>query len=377
MGPSAAAAERNVIGVIGKVGREAAAKVIEIRGKLREIVSTVAGKAIHPVFGLPGGVSKPISRQQAAEFRKVGAEAVEFAQFTLALFEKIVLGSPEYLDLIRSEMFTHRTYYMGMVDDRNRVAFYDGVMRIVSPSGHDWGRFPPEQYRDYIAEHAEPWSYMKFCHLKAIGWQGITDGEDSGIYSVAPLARLNASEGMATPLAHEAYLKFVGTLGGKPVHHTLANHWARLIEMLFAAERTRDLANDDEICDDRIRELPAAVPAHGVGVVEAPRGTLFHDYTTDGRGLITKANLLVATQNNAGRIAMSIEKAARSLITEAAVDERILNMIEMALRAYDPCLGCATHSLPGSMPLIVQICGPDRGGITTLRRDCDGTVRRE
>jgi len=377
MGPMAPAAVRNILGVIGKVGAETAGKVIGIRRRLRELMTAVAGKAIHPVFGLPGGVSKPVTREQAAEFRKVADEAVDFAGFTLDLFEKVVLSETSYVDLIRSDFFTHRTYYMGMVDEQNRPAFYDGMLRVVSPNGEEWAKFRGEDYRDHIVEHAEPWSFMKFCHLKELGWKGLEGGEDSGIYAVAPLARLNAAEGMATPLAHEAYLKLFGVLGGRPVHHTLANHWARLVELLYAAERMRELANDDEICDTRVRALPTEVPTEGIGVVEAPRGTLIHHYATDERGYITKANLLVATENNAARISMSIEKAARGLVTSATVDEGVLNMVEMAFRAYDPCLGCATHSLPGSMPLLIRLCRPDGGVVSTLRRDADGRVYRE
>ncbi len=375
VGPRASGATRNVIGVVGKVGAETAKTVIAMRRRLRDLMAAVAGKAIHPVFGVPGGVAKPITRELAAQFQEVAADAVEFARFTLDLFDNLVLANSEYLDLIRSDAFTHRTYYMGMVDGQNRIALYDGMLRVVSPSGHEWAKFPPGEYPDHIVEHAEPWSYMKFCHLKSLGWRGLAEGDDSGIYSVGPLARLNAAEGIATPLAHEAYLKFFGTLG-RPVHHTLANHWARLIEMLYAAERMKELAHDPEITGDRVRELPEAVPLEGIGAVEAPRGTLFHHYATDERGIITKANLLVATQNNAGRIALSVEKAARSLIHESTLDEGILNMVEMAFRAYDPCLGCATHSLPGSMPLIVRVCGRDGTVVSSLRRDSDGNIRR-
>ena len=182
------------------------------------------------------------------------------------------------------------------------------------------------------------------------------DGADSGIYSVAPLARLNAADGMATPRAQEAYEQLYATLGGKPVHHTLANHWARVIEMIFAAERFLELASDPEITDPNVRTLPTQIPTVGMGVVEAPRGTLFHHYETDEAGLITKANLIVATQNNAARIALSVDKVAKALINSAtANDDGALNMVEMAFRAYDPCHGCGTHSLPGSMPIRIQI----------------------
>jgi F420-non-reducing hydrogenase large subunit len=376
VGPTAPAAERNNLGVIARVGAETANKVIAMRRRLRELITLAAGKPIHPVFGVPGGVTKSLSSENGGQFRTVADEAVDFAQFTLDLFDKVVLGNSGYVDLVRSDLFTHCTYYMGMVDQNNHVNFYDGKLRIVLPDGEEWARFSPEQYQDFIAEHTEPWSYMKFCYLKTLGWQGFQDGPHSGIYCVAPLARLNAADGMATPRAHEAYLKYCGLLG-KPVHHTLANHWARLVELLYAAERMQELARDPEITDPHVRTIPSATPSEGIGVVEAPRGTLFHHYRTDERGLITKANLIVATQNNAARIALGIEKAARGLVTASTVNDGILNMVEMAFRAYDPCLGCATHSLPGSMPLFVRVRDPNGNLLTSLRRETDGKIHRE
>jgi F420-non-reducing hydrogenase large subunit len=255
------------------------------------------------------------------------------------------------------------------------VNFYDGQLRVVTPDGKEYAKFPGASYLDYIAEHVEPWSYMKFTFLKPLGWQGLTDGMESGIYSVAPLARLNVADGFATPLAQGAYEQYIAKLG-KPVHHTLANHWARVIELLYAAERMRELAADAEITDPNIRTIPTATPREGVGVVEAPRGTLIHHYATDAQGLVTKANLIVATQNNAGRIAMSVDKAARNLISGKEISEGLLNMVEMAFRAYDPCLGCATHALPGSMPLFVRVIDRTGAVVSTLRRDSDGSVAR-
>jgi F420-non-reducing hydrogenase large subunit len=230
----------------------------------------------------------------------------------------------------------------------------------VDCTGKEVCKFDAQQYRDFIAEHVEPWSYMKFTFLKQRGWKGFVEGPDTSIYSVAPLARLNVAEGMATPKAQAAYEEFFQVLGGKPVHHTLANHWARVIEMIYAAERIVELVNDPEITSPEVRRIPTAVPTEGIGVVEAPRGTLFHHYQTDERGLITMANLIVATGNNAARIAMSVEKAAKGLIKGGHVTEGLLNKIEMAFRAYDPCLGCATHSLPGHTPLKVSIYNRDR-----------------
>ncbi len=377
VGPQAPKAMRNVLGVIQTVGLEVGQKVIAMRRKLRELETYLGGKVIHPVLGLPGGVAKGIAPEDLPRFREVAEEGVEFALFTLNVFRDLVLKNSEYVQLITSETFTHRTYYMGLVDADNRVNFYDGMLRVVDPDGKEYARFRTQDYLQFIAEHVEPWSYIKFCYLKPVGWKGFVDGPESGVYAVAPLARLNAAEGMATPLAQQAYEEFYRTLGGKPVHHTLATHWARVIEMIYAAERMRELVNDPEITSAELRVLPTATPKVGIGVVEAPRGTLIHHYETDEQGLIRKANLIVATQNNAARIAMSVDKAARGLIHDGQVSEGLLNMVEMAFRAYDPCHGCGTHSWPGQVPLQIRIYGRDgkfQGVLTNVSGERGETV---
>ena len=369
VGPTAPKAERNVLGVIGKVGLEIGKEVIGMRKELREIITESSGKVIHPVFGLPGGVSKPISPELRDRWAAAAAHAVEFGKFSLQVFRDVVLANKEYVDLVTSDAYTHKTYYMGLVDENNKVSFYDGHLRVVDPDGTEFLTFGANEYLDHVAEHVEPWSYMKFCYLKDVGWNGFNDGADSGVYAVAPLARLNASDGMSTPVAQEAYEEFFSTLGGKPVHFTLATHWARLVELVNAAERMGELANDPEITSPNVRTIPTETPTVGIGVIEAPRGTLFHHYETDERGLITRANLIVATQNNAARIALSVDKAAKALIHGPEVDEGLLNEVEMAFRAYDPCFGCATHSLPGEMPLIIEIRDLQGELVREIRRD--------
>ncbi len=360
VGPDASPAARNVVGVIQKVGVEVGRRVISTRRRLRELIASVCGKVIHPVFGLPGGVAKGVASEDLPAFQALAKDGLEFALFTLQVFRDVVLKNADYVNLITSDAYTHRTYYMGMVDGQNRVNFYDGQVRVVDPGGREFARFPAQKYLDYVAERVEAWSYVKFCYLKPVGWKGFTDGPESGVYSVAPLARLNVADGMATPKAQEAYEEFYATLGGRPVHHTLANHWARVVEMVYAAERMNELLNDPEIVSADLRTIPTETPTVGMGAVEAPRGTLFHHYETDEKGLIRRANLIVATQNNAARIALSVEKAAKALIHNGRVSEGLLNRIEMAFRAYDPCHGCATHALPGQMPLLVRV--HDAGG---------------
>jgi len=356
LGPTSDPAQRNILGLIAKVGVDIGLEVMKNRANAQYIQEVIGGKATHSVCGLPGGVSKAITEEERSDFEDKAKTMVEFGKFSLKLFNDVVLSNKEYVDLILGDIYYMTSYYMGMVDANNKVNFYDGDIRVVDPEGKELVKFKPADYLEVIAEHTEAWSYLKFPFLKKVGWKGFVDGMDSGVYRVAPLARLNAADGMATPLAQAEYEKMYSTLGGKPAHHTLANHWARLIELQYAAERLLELCQDKEITDPNVRTLPTATPTEGVGVVEAPRGTLFHHYQTDANGMVKKVNLIVATGNNNAAMCISIKRAAQGLIKAGkVVTEGILNMIEMAYRAYDPCMACATHSLPGQMPLEVVI----------------------
>ena len=356
VGPDAPPAERNILGVIKKVGLEAGGKVIELRKRAQRVVSLVGGKAIHPVTAVPGGVAKPLSAEERDEIIEHTKYFVEFGKFTFAVFNDVVLKNRAYVDMILSDTYTQRVYSMGTVDQNNKVNFYDGLVRVVDPDGEELVKFHPRDYLQVLEEHVEPWTYLKFPFLKRVGWKGFVDGKESGVYFATPLSRLNVADGMATPLAQEEYERMYDTLGGKPVHHTLATHWARIIELMYAAERAAELAHDEEIISTHVRTIPTATPSEGVGCVEAPRGTLYHHYVTDERGLLTKVNLIVGTTNNHAPITMSIRKAAFGLIQRGKeISDGVLNRIEMAFRAYDPCFGCATHSLPGKMPLEVQV----------------------
>jgi len=355
VGPEAAPAERNILGLIHKVGVETGTTVIESRGKAMDIVGMLGGKTVHPISALPGGMSKAIDEEERAQIEAWGHELVDFGLFGLQLFRDAVLGNDGYREMILSDTFTTPMYYMGLVDENNHVNFYDGKVRVVDPEGSEFVKYSPEEYLDVVAEHVEPWTYLKFPYLKDVGWKGFETGMESGVYQATPLSRLNAADGMATPKAQEAYEEFYETLGGKPVHGTLATHWARLIELLYAAERLVELATDPQITDPEVRVVPTDVPNEGVGIVEAPRGTLTHHYITDERGIVEKCNLIVGTTNNYAPMSISIKKAAKAFIHNGEVDQGILNKVEMAFRSYDPCLGCATHTLPGQTPLQVRI----------------------
>ncbi len=335
--------EKSVFGVIRRLGEKIGKEVIGIRKRVRGLNALISGSPLYPVCGLPGGVSRAVSERERSGIKEIAADALSFARRCLHIFGKEVLKTGEYDRLMQSEAFTLKTYYMGMVDSRNRLAFYDGDMRIVDPAGAPFAEFCGKDYLKHLEERVDPWSYMKTLYLKRIGWHGLCDGRENGMYRVGPLARLNAADGMATPLAQAEFERVFDAWGGKPVHNTLVYHWARLVEVLFAAERMGEIASDDQLTDAHIRNIPTQTPREGVGICEAARGTLIHHYETDEDAILKRLNLLVATQNNGGAINLSVLKAARGFIKNGNATDEALNRVEMAYRAYDPCLACATH----------------------------------
>jgi F420-non-reducing hydrogenase large subunit len=377
VGPDAPPAERNILGVIRKVGLDTGEKVIACRERNHQVIKMLGGRCIHPAAGMPGGWSKCVSEQERKQIEQAALQNIEFAQFTLSVFDSIVWKNKVFADLISSDLYTHRTYYMGTVDGKNQLNFYDGTIRVVDPAGEESLRFPAHEYFHQVAERVESWTYLKFPYLKKIGWKGFIDGPQSGVYCASPLSRLNASDGLATPLAQAEYERFYEAFGKKkigkryePIHQRLSTHWARLIELLYAAERMLQLARDPEITSTEVRCIPTHIAGVGVGSVEAPRGTLIHHYESDQRGILTKVNLVVGTTNNHAAISMSIKKAAENLIHAGKiVEEGLLNRIEMAFRLYDPCLSCATHALPGSLPLLVNIKDSHGQLVKSIRRD--------
>jgi F420-non-reducing hydrogenase large subunit len=370
VGPDAPPEKRNLLGLVEKVGLDFGSRVLKNRGFAQKIQGLIAGHPIHPVAAVPGGMARSISEEERAKIDRMADSMVEFSEESLALFENSVLGDPKNAEVIAGDTYYHETHYAGLVDENGCVNFYDGKIRAVDPSGAEVALFEAADYLDHIAERVVPWSYLKLPYLKNVGWEGMTEGATSGVYRVNSLARLNVADSMATPKAQEAYERLYAHFGQKPVHHTLAFHWARLVECLYCAEEVQRLARDEEITSNEIRTVPTEKPSVGVGVVEAPRGTLYHHYETDPNGLIKSVNLIVATvQNNAG-MNMSVKKAAKAYIKNGEASEALLDRVEMAFRAYDPCLACASHALPGQMPLSVTIHRSD-GSVQRLTRGGD------
>ncbi len=373
-GPDLYAAEapapmRNVLGVLSRVGAELGGRILAARRAARELMAALAGRAVHPVFALPGGISRPLDEALVARVRAVAPELVRFAADTLESFRAAVLGDPRYAEALGSEIFRVRCHSMGMVDGEGRLAFLDGRIRVIDPDGAEVALFEPRDWLDHVAERVEPWTYAKLTFLRAKGWTGLEEGPASGLYRVGPLARINVARAMATARAEAERQRLLDALGW-PAHQTLAFHWARLVEALQAAEAVEALAFDPELSGREVRRVPAplAGPGEGVGAVEAPRGTLFHHYAADRDGLLTAVNLVVASQQNGGPVQISVRKAARALVRGGRVDPALLNQLEMAFRAYDPCNACASHALPGELPLVVTLRGPDGDVREVIRR---------
>lgn len=350
MGPDAEYPVRNVIG-IAQANPEIGQQVVRNRHLGAQMLNIVSGKAIHPVTAVPGGFSKPLIEAERDKLIPMAEEILEFAKWSIAFAKEDIF--PKYLDVVKT-LGVITTGFLGMVAEDGSLSCYDGKLRLMKPDG-SFQDFAADQYLDFIEEKVLPYSYMKFPYAKIWG-EGFDMDLDApkGIYRVNTLARINVCDKMATPLAQAEFEEFREKFG-RPAQLTLLYHWARLIELLYHAEHAVELLKDPEITgrETRVEVTPRA--ARGIGCVEAPRGTLIHDYTTDDNGILTDCNLIVATTQNNGPINMSVKQAAKTLIKNGNYDQGILNRVEMAVRAYDPCLSCATHNLDGTIAIELTI----------------------
>ncbi len=354
LGPSSDPAKRNIVGLID-ADPELAKKAIVLRKIGQDIIECVGGRPIHPVTAIPGGMSKPLSHEDRFNMRKDVDKAVEITQLGIKICKDIY---EKYSDII-SRFAVIKTNYMGLVKDGN-LEQYDGKLRIIDETGKILEEFDPRNYLEYIGEHVEDWSYLKFPFYKKQGYP-------EGIFRVGPLGRLNAADSISTPLANKEFVEFKKLGNGKPVKETLYYHYARLIETLNAAERARELLDDDEIVSKDVRVKAERKAGEGVGVIEAPRGTLIHHYWVDDYGKIEKVNLIVATVCNNPAIDMSVNEVAKEFVNGGKIEEGALNMVEMAIRCYDPCISCATHAI-GQMPLKINLLASDGKVIDVMER---------
>jgi len=356
LGFDAAPEIRNVVGLIG-ANPELTVKAVQLRKFGQEIIKTLGGRKIHPVFAVPGGVNKALTIEERDNILKGVNAAVDTLKVGLQIMKDWAAKNME--DINKFAVFP--SGYFGLTTPENGLELYDGDIRLISRDGNPLEKFPVANYLDYIAEHVEPWSYLKFPYYKKMGYL-------DGVYRVGPLGRLNLAEKIDTPLANEELKIFKSLNNGKMVENTLYYHYARLIEALFAAERVRVLCEDKDITSTDILNTRKNYTGHGVGVIEAPRGTLIHDYTADENGKLLKVNLIVSTGHNNWAMTTAVDSVAKTYVKGPDIHEGMLNRVEAAIRAYDPCLSCSTHAV-GQMPIQVDFIAPDGTMIKTLKRD--------
>ncbi len=323
---------RNIMG-FARQSPEMAERIISMRQRGQMMLERFAGRSIHPEAIVPGGFSKPMSRRERDEMRAEALEQLEFAKYAMAFAKERVFSR---FDPAMMDLGGVTTGFLGMVNPEDgSLSLSEGILRLMRPDG-SFHEFSSREYTDFIGEHVEPWSYAKFPYARGWGDGFSMDPDDPhGIYRTNCLARLNVAESIPTPLAQSELLEF-RALFGRPAQSTMLYHWARLIELLYCCERVVQLLENPEIIDNQVRNEVIPRAGRGVGCVEAPRGTLIHDYSTDENGCITRANLIVGTTHNLAPINMSVSRAARDLIKKGQVSEDALNRIEMAVRAYDP-----------------------------------------
>ena len=336
-----------------------------------------AGRTIIDLLGeaVPGGMAHGLTDEQRREISRLGGWLIDFAQRGVQRFNDEVLADETYLDRLMDDVFYGCVYNLGTVDARHRVNLYDGALRVAAPNGHRLQEIPPCYLDNLIAEYDEPETDVQYSYLKAIGWKGLVDGRDSGVFCASPLSRMNAAEGMATPRAQAEYEQFFDALvaeegaryfstgPGRALHHVLSTHWARLIEMLYAAERIVELAEDPTLSADDVRAVPTEPPTDGIGIVEAPSGTIIHHYWADERGCVSKARVMSGTRNNLAAIGLTIKKAAQACIRRRSLTtDGLRKSIELVIQAYDPCL----RSIAGA--------GPDRQSLPIVIRNPRGQV---
>ncbi len=353
MGPESDPAMRNVVGIL-KTNPDLGMIAIKTRKIGQQITASVGGKPISPVTAVPGGMSRGLTSDQQTDLLGKAKEAI-------GLLEKgIEVAKPlfaKYADLIEL-LGPVETHFTSLTKNGGDISFYDGNVKVIDPSGNPVVEFEPEDYLNYIEEKVEPWSYMKFPYLKQIGYP-------DGNYRVGPMARLNVIDNIPAEKAAELFAEYKENFG--LAQNPLLYHYARLIELMYSAERAVQLLEDDSITGTDIRQpiteklmtkeeaKESGETRRGVGVIEATRGTLIHDFETDAAGFINRANLIVSTGQNNLAIDIGVRETAKKLIHGEEVSEGLKNQLEMIIRAYDVCLSCATHAIDGSSPLEVDI----------------------
>jgi len=356
LGFDADPAFRNVVGLVQNAP-DITVKAVQLRKYGQEIIQTLGGRKVHPVFAIPGGVNKALSQSERETILSGLDQTIETIQLGISIMKDWAAKNME--DIQKFAVFP--TGYFGLITEDNGLELYDGNLRLIDREGQQLERFPASDYLDYIAEHVENWSYLKFPYYKKLGYP-------DGVYRVGPLGRLNIIDKIDTPLANEEFQAYRQINNGKPIENTLYFHYARLIETLFAAERVKVLLDDPDILSKDILNTRHDFKGEGVGVIEAPRGTLLHHYWVKENGQLEKLNLIVSTGHNNYAMSKAVDMVAKEYVKGPEIHEGLLNRVEAAVRAHDPCLSCSTHAI-GQMPIIIDVLDPDGKMIKQIQRD--------
>ena len=340
---------------------EIAKRGILMRKFGQEIIKAIAGKKIHGIAAVPGGMHKTFFQKERDYFLEnndtpSADTIIQWSKEIVEFFKSYHDKNREWLDRFAS----HPSGHLGMVDQGGALELYEGRLRAIDSEGQTTlDDVSGNDYLDYFTEATEKWTYLKFPYLRHLG-------RDKGWNRVGPLARMNVCDFITTPLANAELKTFKSYTDNKPNNHTMHTHWARLIEMLYCAEAIKRLLVDEEILGEDLRCEQVERRPEGIGVIEAPRGTLIHHYQVDERGMITKCNLIVSTTHNNEPMNQAVKWVAQNVLNEKPeITETMLNQVEIAIRAYDPCLSCATHAI-GQMPLRVELLDPD-GNLVSQR----------
>jgi NAD-reducing hydrogenase large subunit len=356
LGFDADPALRNVIG-LAHTAPEIALNAVGLRRFGQEIIRTLGGRRIHPNFAVAGGVNKALQAGERETIRAGIASAMEAAQLGVSIMKDWAQRNMEDIN----KFAVLKSGYMSIVNPDDSLNLYDGDIRLVDREGKQLEKFPGSDYLEYIAEHVENWSYLKFPYYKKMGFP-------EGVYRVGPLGRMNAIESIGTPLANEEHKLFKALNTGKPVEQTLYFHYARMIEVIYCIERVSELLDDPDILSTDIINTRKDYKGEGIGILEAPRGTLFHHYKADDTGKLTAVNLIVATGHNNWAMSEAVDSVAKTYIVGGEVKEGMLNRVEAAVRAHDPCLSCSTHAV-GQMPIQIEVLNPEGQIVKTISRD--------
>lgn len=357
LGFDADPAIRNVVGLI-QADPELTVRAVKLRKFGQEIISDLGERSIHPIFAIQGGVNKTLPLAIRDKLLAQINYNIETIRIGLNIIKNWAESNIE--DINKFAVFP--TGYFGLVTPENGLELYNGQIRLKGRDGRELEKFDGHNYLDIIAEHVENWSYLKFPYYKRLGFP-------EGAYRVGPLGRLNISEKVDTPLANDEFKVFKTLNNGLPVENTLYYHYARLIETLFATERARILLEDPDILSNDILNTSTDIKEQGIGIIEAPRGTLIHHYWMKPSGQLTKVNLIVSTGHNNYAMSTAVDSVAKTYIKGPNITEGMLNRVEAAIRAYDPCLSCSTHAV-GQMPMKVEVFNPSGQISQVIDRNC-------